>query len=764
MNDSMFCNISRVADDESNKNSIVYLDNAGAALPTAAQLAAVAHQLQHGAPLGNPHSVNASATRSSDAIERARELVLAHCGVTARTHAVVFVANATAAAKLVADCTDWRSSAFVYSQVNHTSLLGLRATAHAHRAPVQMLRESPGNLWSLPCVAQCRDSQCSQCVWLSPPRSEVACSLLAVPLQCNFSGTVYDVADVIDSLRRRLPSLRVLVDAAAFASTHRLDLARLDADFVCLSMYKLFGFPTGVGCLVAKIDAARELARHRSYFGGGTVASLRIDRLDALELRGTDKAPAASLEDGTANFYDIAALPAGFDALASLGGIDAIGVRTAALAAHLSDELARLRHENGTPVVTLYQADDARRRSSIVAFNVRRADGSAVGFAEVATLARLVGLQLRTGCFCNVGACAFYLGWREPHLAAMERAQRTCGDDNDVLFATADDGTPLEVQTGAVRVSFGSQSLPSDAERVLDLVRRFFVDAVLSFATPPAATTSAVATIAELWIYPIKSCAGVRVRERALPLQRAGLKFDREFVVVDDHDVFLSQKRVPRLALVQPVIDFERETLTLTAPDMPPLTLSLARASAAPPVVDDVMVCGARTTAQFNGTGDDWFTQFLGRRCRLARQPAARSDDHSFQNTSALLLVNQTSVDDLNARLPADRQIDHRPFRANLVVSGTPAFAEDTWRAVRVRGAIGGPFTLVVSGRCNRCQMINVASDTANMSDEPLRTLALYRRVRGQIAFGVHLAPTAASVDRLEQRAVAEGDVLKLLV
>jgi selenocysteine lyase/cysteine desulfurase len=179
MNDSMFCNISRVADDESNKNSIVYLDNAGAALPTAAQLAAVAHQLQHGAPLGNPHSVNASATRSSDAIERARELVLAHCGVTARTHAVVFVANATAAAKLVADCTDWHSSAFVYSQVNHTSLLGLRATAHAHRAPVQMLRESPGNLWSLPCVAQCRDSQCSPVFGsrLRARLSPVRCSL-----------------------------------------------------------------------------------------------------------------------------------------------------------------------------------------------------------------------------------------------------------------------------------------------------------------------------------------------------------------------------------------------------------------------------------------------------------------------------------------------------------------------------------------------------------------------------------------------------------
>lgn len=765
--DSMFCHIDRRSDDSAaTTTNTVYLDYAGSALPTAAQLTAVTQQLQLGAPLGNPHSSNASASRSSDAIERARELVLAHCGVSARTHAVVFVANATAAAKLVADCTDWHSSCFVYSQVNHTSLLGLRATAHAHGAPVQMLRESPANLWSLPCVAQCRDSRCSACVWLAPPRDAddaVRTPLLAVPLQCNFSGTLYDAGAAIDSLRRRLPSLRVLVDAAAFASTRPLDLARLDADFVCLSMYKLFGFPTGVGCLVAKIDAARDLARHRSYFGGGTVASLRIDRLDALELRGTDRAPAASLEDGTANFYAIAALPAGFDALAALGGIEAIGARTAALAAHLSDALARLRHENGAPVVTLYQADDARRRSSIVAFNVRRADGSAVGFAEVATLARLAGLQLRTGCFCNVGACAFYLGWREPHLAAMERAQRTCGDDNDVLFAADDDGAPLEVQTGAVRVSFGSQSLPADAERVLDLVRRFFVDAALSFSTPHAESPVSVASIAELWIYPIKSCAGVRVRERALPLQRAGLKYDREFVVVDDQSAFLSQKRVPRLALVQPVIDFERETLTLTAPDMPPLTLSLARATAAP-VVDDVVVCGARTTAQFSGTGDEWFTQFLGRRCQLARQPAARSDDHSFQNTSALLLVSQASVDDLNARLPTERRIDHRPFRANLVVSGTPPFAEDTWRAVRVRGSVGEPFTLVVSGRCNRCQMINVVPATADVSDEPLRTLALYRRVRGQIAFGIHLSPTAASVDRLDQRAIAEGDALKLLV
>jgi uncharacterized protein YcbX len=337
-----------------------------------------------------------------------------------------------------------------------------------------------------------------------------------------------------------------------------------------------------------------------------------------------------------------------------------------------------------------------------------------------------------------------------------------------VLRTTDESGAALEVQTGAVRVSFGALSLPSDAECVLSFVQRFFVETGTLSPVIAAASATTTATISELWIYPIKSCAGVRVR-RALPLLRTGLRYDREFVIFDDQDVYLSQKRVPRLALVQPVVDFERETLLLTAPGMKPLELSLARAKSATAPLD-VVVCGARTTAQFCGNGDDWFSEFLGRRCRLARQPEDAVDWRTFQNTSALLLVSQASVDDLNGRLPPDSQIDHRPFRANLVVRCDVAFAEDSWRAVRVHSGGGSsdsngsePFTLMVTGRCNRCQMINIAPDTGSVSSEPLRTLALYRRARGSIAFGVHLSPTATSVDRFDQRRLNEGDTLVVL-
>jgi len=754
------------ADSDSSDNAACYVDYAGAALSTTRQLAAV-HALQLQRALANPHSVGGGVASqcASDALDRVRERVLRHCSVSARTHAVVFVANATAAIKLVAHCIA-PGSVFVHTQVNHTSVLGLRAVALARGAHVQMLRESSCNVWSSACIATCRTDACPHSLWLTspPPTSADAAVLVALPAMCNFSGTVYDVESVIADVRSRVPQARVLLDTAAFAATHALDLRRIDADFVCLSMYKLFGYPSGVGCLVAKLDAARHLVRQRDYFGGGTVASLRIDRAEAPLLRGSDRSPFEALEDGTPDYNGIAAVACGFDALDRLGGVAAIGVRARHLAEWLRARLAALRHANDRPAVSLYQCGDETRRASIVAFNVQRGDGSAVGFSEVAALARLAGVQLRTGCFCNIGACTHYLQWREPHFGAMERAQRTCGDDNDVLRTVDESGAPLQVQTGAVRVSFGALSLPRDAERVLAFVQRFFVE---TGAAPPqqqsdGSRAGATATVSELWIYPIKSCAGVRVRH-ALPLLRTGLKYDRAFVIFDDQDVYLSQKRLPRLALVQPALDFERETLTLTAPGMKPLELSLARAADASAPLD-VVVCGARTTAQFCGTGDDWFSEFLGRRCRLARQPDDALDWRTFQNTSALLLVNQSSVDDLNRRLPADSQIDHRPFRANLVVRADAAFAEDAWRAVRV-SASGEPFALVVTGRCNRCQMINVLPDAGalSVSSEPLRTLALYRRARGAIAFGVHLSPAAASVDRLDQRQLKEGDTFTVL-
>jgi hypothetical protein len=633
--DSMFCHIDRRSDDSAaTTTNTVYLDYAGSALPTAAQLTAVTQQLQLGAPLGNPHSSNASASRSSDAIERARELVLAHCGVSARTHAVVFVANATAAAKLVADCTDWHSSCFVYSQVNHTSLLGLRATAHALGARCRCCASLPPISGRFDCVASVSRFAMFR-VWLAPPPppptlrtlagSAVPCNAIS-PARCTTPPLQSDSCGV------RVPSLRVSWSTLPPSPRRTpLDLARLDADFVCLSHVQTVWLSDRRRLPHRQARCgARPRCATAAYFGGGTLASLRIDRLDALAAaRHRPGASTRRLRTAPPNFYAYCggcrpALRRSRRSAASprLARARACWPRTSAtqLAALAPRERRARRHalpgrRRASPLVDCCVQRAPRRRQ-----RGRLLRGGDAGAARWPAAAHRLLLQCgRVRALSAVARAA---------LAAMERAQRTCGDDNDVLFAADDDGRAARGANGRRACVVWLAVAAGDAERVVDsgapLFRRRRA-VVLAVATPRR-PPSAAASIAELWIYPIKSCAGVRVRRARVPLLRAGLKFDREFVVVDDQDVVLSQKRVPRLALVQPVIDFERETLTLTR----------ARHAAAHAVAGARRHSGAASTTwscvarerrrSSVGTGDEWFSQFLGRRCRLARQPAARSD------------------------------------------------------------------------------------------------------------------------------------------
>ena len=206
-------------------------------------------------------------------------------------------------------------------------------------------------------------------------------------------------------------------------------------------------------------------------------------------------------------------------------------------------------------------------------------------------------------------------------------------------------------------MSFGALNVPADVDAVMRFVEQFFVE---NQRTPSAACGAPLkaeeARIAELWIYPIKSCGGVRV-DGAWPLTSGGLLFDREFVLVDDDDNYLSQKREPRMALIQPTFDASKRELSLCAPGMPDtLTVPLkADAAAEAAESSDVMVCGASARAQEQmANAHRWFSAFLGRNCRLMRQ--AKSDG-SFQNTSHLLLVSLRSVVELNARLPAGEKV-----------------------------------------------------------------------------------------------------------
>ena len=123
----------------------------------------------------------------------------------------------------------------------------------------------------------------------------------------------------------------MLIDAAAYVPTNRLDLSRWHPDFVALSFYKLFGWPTGVGCLIARRDALAKL--ERPWFSGGTIVAAFVQR------EWYQSAPgAAHFEDGTVNFLNLPAVEIGLRLLGGIG-IETIHTRVEALGARLLETL-----------------------------------------------------------------------------------------------------------------------------------------------------------------------------------------------------------------------------------------------------------------------------------------------------------------------------------------------------------------------------------------------------------------------------------------
>ncbi|MCC6627674.1 MAG: MOSC domain-containing protein [Chloroflexi bacterium] len=267
-----------------------------------------------------------------------------------------------------------------------------------------------------------------------------------------------------------------------------------------------------------------------------------------------------------------------------------------------------------------------------------------------------------------------------------------------------------------------------------------------------ATTRVRVATLA---IFPIKSCGGMAVDAAAVTPR--GFAGDRLLMVVDDEGRFLTQREQPRLALVAPHLT--GDTLTLTAPDLPPLTLTLTDAGPRRPVVvwrDTVPAVDQGAAAA------EWFTTHLGVRCRLVRLAgettrrvdpayARRPDDQtSFADAYPFLLLSEASLDDLNRRLATP--LDMRRFRPNIVVTGCAPYAEDGWRQLGI-----GAVRFDVVKPCARCAITTTDQDTAARGVEPLRTLATYRRIDDKVMFGQNLVHQGGGVLRV-------GDAVTVLV
>ena len=254
-------------------------------------------------------------------------------------------------------------------------------------------------------------------------------------------------------------------------------------------------------------------------------------------------------------------------------------------------------------------------------------------------------------------------------------------------------------------------------------------------------------TLTELFVHPIKSCAGIAVPEALLV--ETGLDLDRAWIVVDEQGEMLTQRVLPRMALIRPVL--KGSEVMLRAPGMLALHLRLDTVEAP----TRVSVWGDILKAYDMGSlAAQWFSDFLGQRARLLRfdpEQQRLSDpvwtgeeaaESAFADGFPLLLANAASLGDLNERLLARGQsaVTMQRFRPNVVLSGLQPWDEDHISEVVIEAA-GGPVRLRLVKPCVRCSVPNVDPASAETANEPGDTLAGFRadpRMKGGITFGVN--------------------------
>ena len=383
--------------------------------------------------MGNPHSESGAVAGEHRGDRRGARADAAAARRRSRRYEVVFTANASGAIRILAEAFPFRTgSRLVLTADNHNSVNGIRVRARRRGAAVAYM----------PLDAELRAID---------PRPHLttaaAPSLFAFPAQSNFSGVRHPL-DWVEAAQAR--GYRVLLDAAAYLPTSRLSLAETPADFVALSFYKIFGYPTGVGALVVRREALALL--RRSYFGGGTVQFVSVQNRRA---RLHDGAPA--FEDGTPSFLAMPAVGDGLRWFARLG-VERIGEHVQRCTASLLDRLQELGDR-----VVVYGPHDLAARGGTVAFNLRQGT-RVVEYEVVETAARERGIAIRGGCFCNPGAAehAFRIdparAWSCLKGPFVVGRFRNCLGDGAV---------------GALRASVGLATSEEDLDRLVALLIEF---------------------------------------------------------------------------------------------------------------------------------------------------------------------------------------------------------------------------------------------------------------------------------------------------
>ena len=417
---------------------IVYLDYTGAA-PYPESVAREHVQTLGEEVFGNPHSTHPASLRSTRAAVAARDALLAFLDGDPGEYEVVWTANASAALRLIGESFPFDpETPFVLTADNHNTVNGIRMHAVARGAAVRYL----------PLDADLR---------VQPfELTSVRQGLFAFPAQSNFSGAQHPLEWVGLAQAR---GYRVLLDVAAYVPAHPFSLREVRPDFAALSIYKMCGYPTGVGALIARRDALRCLAR--PAFSGGTVEFVSV-----LTNRHLLKPGADGFEDGTGNYLAWSAVPFGLRLLERLS-MPAIEEHVSRLTDRLLRGLTALRHPGGAPALQIHGPDVLERRGGTIAFNLLDAEGVVIDYEEVVATAADQGICLRGGCFCNPGCAERAFDYSAEELA---RALDAVGNAFSIpAMRTALDNKPV----GAIRASLGYGSHAGDVDALLEFLHQF---------------------------------------------------------------------------------------------------------------------------------------------------------------------------------------------------------------------------------------------------------------------------------------------------
>jgi uncharacterized protein len=260
-----------------------------------------------------------------------------------------------------------------------------------------------------------------------------------------------------------------------------------------------------------------------------------------------------------------------------------------------------------------------------------------------------------------------------------------------------------------------------------------------------------MATLSELTLYPIKSCAGIALQSAILT--RAGLMteqiYDREWMVVDANGQFLTQREHPKMALITPRLKLD--TLELRAPGMLRLEIPLGLPDPADAKVVEVEIFEERLTAyECDALTAAWFSNYLGLPCRLVRfhADAKRLANPKwtggveaptlFSDGYPILVIGAESLRDLNGRLQGAGRaaLPMNRFRPNIVIDGIEAFEEDYVETFRLGEAVLKPVK-----PCPRCPMPSIDQEKGEYGPDPLDILQGYRskpEVDGAVCFGMN--------------------------